>query len=225
MKLFVAFHYHEEDGWIKDLIIPLIKDLDITVESGENMFGNIIVHEVPEKIRKSDCMIAFVTKSWIKNPWVRNELATAIGVGIPALEIRQKSIKIKEGISDGRQRIDFDPDRKEEMIVKLIPIIYEWKKKHDSRNLLILPENIMREAGKHIIEGYAKCTYQFKIGEDVTKLYEANLSPVANGIEIDIKNIPSSNAKINIILKGPDFLWYSGYQHFNLIPINLIKQI
>ncbi len=221
MKLFVAFHYHNDDKWIKDLVFPILESLEIKVITGENIHGDIIVAEVPELIKKSNCMIAFITKSWHEHPWVRDELITAVANNIPALEIKDASLPNVGGIVDGRQRLEFDIDKKEEFLVHLVKVLCRWKKNYETRSLMILPNEIIDQARPHLRTGVIKCTYQFKDGNEESKEYKTPVFRLPQGLGIDIKNIPSNNALIQLRLEGPGFSWSCGYESFIYIPIKL----
>lgn len=223
MKLFVAFHYHEDDKWIKDLVFPLLESLEITVITGENIHGDIIVQHVPELIKKSDCMIAFITKSWDQHPWVRDELVTAIAGKIPALEIKDMSLKNLGGIADGRQRLELDVNKKEEFLVHLVKVLCQWRKNYDTRSLMILPDELMHLARPHLKTGTLKCIYQFRDGNEESEKYVTPLFRLPQGLGVDIKNIPSKNALVQLIIEGPGISWSCGYQPFSYISINLQK--
>jgi len=223
MKLFVAFHYHDDDRWIKELIFPILKSLEIKVITGEDIHGNIIVQQVPELIRNSDCMMAFITKNWHQHPWVRDELVTAVNSKIPALEIRDASLQIPGGIIEGRQRLDFDINKKEELIVDLVHVLCNWKKVHDTRSLMILPVDVLQEARPHLRTGNLKCTYQFRDGNEESPKYVTPLFRLPQGLAVDIRNIPSKNAMVQLTIDGPNMSWSCGYQPFSYIPINLQK--
>jgi hypothetical protein len=221
MKLFVAFHYSEEDKWIKELVIPLITTLDIEVRTGENIHGQVIVEEVPDIIRKCDGLLAFITTSWAQYPWVRDELVTALTIGIPALEIKDRQLGALGGATDGRQRVEFDAGKKEVLLVQLAQILAEWKKRHNARNLLLLPDEVMKSAKPHLNSGLLKCIYQFRDGNEESQSYEAIPFRLPQALAVNIRNIPSENAMIQLTIKGPDFSYSSGYQTFSFIPINL----
>ena len=221
MKLFVAFHYSEEDKWVKDLVIPLIVTLGIEVKTGENIHGEVIVQEVPDIIRDCDAMIGFVTTSWAQHPWVRDELVTALAIKIPALEIKDNALVNLGGITDGRQRIGFDAERKDFLLLQLAQILAKWKKRHTTRNLLLLPDEIMKTAKPHLVAGYVKCTYQFMDGNEESEQYETVPFRLPQALAVNIRNIPSENALIQLTIKGPNFSYSSGYQTFSFIPINL----
>ena len=223
MKLFVAFHYHNDDKWIKDLVFPILESLEIKVITGENIHGEIIVQEVPELIRKSDCMIAFITKTWHEHPWVRDELVTAVANNIPALEIKDVSVQNLGGIVDGRQRLEFEVDKKEEFLVHLVRVLCQWKKNHDTRSLMILPDEIMQQARPHLKTGNLRCIYQFRDGNEESERFVTPLFRLPQGLGVDLKNIPSKNALVQLTIEGPDFSWSCGYQPFSYIPINLQK--
>ena len=223
MKLFVAFRYTEEDKWIKELVFPLLEALDITLVTGENIHGDVIVAEVPELIKKSDAMIAFITGSSANHPWVRDELITALALKKPALEIRDSVLSNLGGIADGRQRLEFDVNKKEMLLVQLAKVLSGWRKRYDTRSLLILPDEIMVSARPYLRNGGLKCLYRFRDGNEVSEEYETVPFRLPQALAVDIKNIPSANALVQITLEGPGFSYSCPYQAFSLIPINLQK--
>ncbi len=224
MKLFVAFHYNEQDKWIKDLVFPLIDALGIEIVTGEDIHGDVIVVQVPELIKNSHAMIAFVTQSWAGHPWVRDELVTAVAVKIPALEIKDSALGNLGGIVDGRQRMDFDINKKETLLVELAKVLARWKNKHETRRIMLLPDEIMVNARPYVKDGGLKCIYQFRDGNEESQKYETIPFRLPSALAVDIKNIPSGNALVQITLEGPnDFSYSCGYQPFSLIPINLQK--
>lgn len=230
MNIFIGFGYNVDDKWIKDLVFPLVESFDFNVYSGEDMHGEIISQGVKERILKAHGLLAFFTRrealtsgKYTSHRWVDNELGMAIDNNIPALEIREKLVDAQGGRPGDRQRIEFDLDDKAMLLVELAGILSKWKSKHDSTSLMILPDEIVQEARPYIKEGKLKCYYQFKNGNEETGKYETIPFRLPDSLGVDIKNIPSKNALIQMAIEGPGLSWSCGYQPFNLVPIKLQK--
>ena len=224
MKIFIAFGYTPEDQWIKEKIFPLLEAFDVQIVTGEDIHGQVIVQQVPELIKSCDAMIAFITRSWATHPWVRDELVTATTNKIPAVEVRDATLQNLGGILDGRQRIEYNVDQKDDLLLKLARLLSIWRKKYDTRSLMILPSEILNDARPHIRQGTLICHYQFRDGNEESPRYQTKPFRLPEGLAIDIRNIPSRNALVQINLEGPGFSWSCGYVTFNFAIINLQKE-
>jgi hypothetical protein len=230
MKIFVGFGYNANDVWIKDLVFPIIKAFDAIVVTGEDLHGKIISQEVVDRIRKSDGMFAFLTRrdaiidgKFTSHRWVYDELSTAISNNIPLVEIRDNKVDDQGGLPGDRQRVEFDLDNKAELIVELVEILADWKRKIIPRRMVILPKEIVQEARPYISNNTLTCTYKFMDGSKQSQEYNTTPFRFGQGLCVDVCNVPSEEALIQITLKGPQFSWTSDYESVKLLPINLQK--
>lgn len=232
MKIFVGFGYNENDKWIKEIVFPVIECLDGEIETGEEVHGEIITEAIKEKIRNADGMLAFLTKreqlssgKYITHRWVTDELSFALSNNIPAIEIRDKEVDVSHGFNDGRQRIVFDSDKKELLLVELVRAISSWRRKFIPKRLFLLPELIVKDVRPFIRNGTIRCTYQFRQGNRETPQYETKPFPFGHGLCVDVYNVPAEDALIQVSLTGPDFIWSSPFVSVELLSINLEKDV
>jgi hypothetical protein len=201
------------------------------VYTGEDMHGDVLSEGVKERILKCDGLLGFRTRrggqhsdgTYSSHDWVRDELVFAISNGIKAVEIRDNLVDAQGGMIGDRQRIPFDLDKKELLLVEIARCLSALRKKIKARRLQLLPEAILADARKHIRANSLECTYQFLTGNKESALYKVRPIPVGQGLCVDIQGIPSDESLVQIILKGPDFEWFSGYEYIHMLPIALQK--
>jgi hypothetical protein len=226
MKLFVGFHYTPEDQWIEDLVIPLLKALEVDVITGKDLHGQLIVEDVPKLIADSDAMVGFFTRPWLDHPWVRDEVVKASDKGKRALAVKLRSLPALGGTLEGRQRIDFDLDAKDKMLVELVQVVCRWKKECATVSFLILPEEIKRIVRPHLDPDdprlQLQCVYKFMTNGVVSKEYQTTPFSLDQALAVYINNIPpGNNSLIRLSLKGPGYSYSGDYQSFNHISANL----
>lgn len=231
MKVFVGFGYNENDRWIKNLVIPLIQFFGAEVLTGEDLHGEVISQAVVDRIKRSDGLFAFLTRRdelrsgrFTTHRWVTDELSAAITNNIPAVEMLENSVDVPGGLPGDRQRFVFDSNSKADVLIEVAKVLSGWQKRFTTASLVILPDEIVQQARPYIREGRLRCTYQFKDGNEESKRYETIPFRLPDSLAVDIKNIPSKNALVQMIIEGPDnFSWSCGYQPFNMVPIKLQK--
>lgn len=221
MKLFLSYSYQAESVWVEKLVIPLIQTFEVEVVTGKDMHGQVITEEVRKRIGSSNALIAIFTTDWKKHPWVRDEYATALGSNIPAVEIKEKNLPSLNGMGQGMQRIEFNTIEKEPLLLEIAKLVAKWVKIFERRRLIILPDEVLAHAMPHIEPGNVKCFYKFMHGFDETQVFETKPIHMNEALAVDIKNIPSPEALIQLSIKGPGFSWSCGYQAFGLTPIQL----
>lgn len=231
MNIFVGFGYNENDEWIKELVFPIIESLDGTVITGEDLHGDIITQACIERIKNADAMLAFLTKrdqlpsgKYITHRWVTDELSVAISNNIPAIEIRDKDVEISGGIGSDRQRITFDVEKKEVLLVELVKALSAYRRRFIPKRLFLLPEVIVKDVRPFIRNGSIKCMYQFRLGNRESPQYETKPFPFGQGLCVDVFNVPSEEALIQVSLSGPNFIWSSSFVSVQLLSINLEKE-
>jgi hypothetical protein len=231
MNIFVGFGYNENDKWITELVFPLIECLDGNVITGEDLHGDIISQACIERIKNADGVLAFLTKreqmasgKYITHRWVTDELSAAVSNNIPAIEIRDKDVEISGGIYNDRQRITFDIDKKELLLVELVKALSAWRRKFVPKRLFLLPETIVKDVRPFIRNGGVKCQYQFREGNKESPLYETKPFPFGQGLCVDVYNVPADDALIQVSLSGPNLIWSSSFVSVQLLSINLEKE-
>lgn len=228
MNIFIGFGYNLNDQWIKELVFPLVQAFDATILSGEDLHGLVISQEVTNRIKKADGLIAFLTPrdamtngKFTTHQWVRDELITAISNNIPAVEIRATEVDDQGGIVGDRQRLEFSANDKAKLLVDLAKIISAWKRNIKPRRLFLLPRDIVQDARPYINKEPLKCSYQFMTGTRESEIFYAKPFRFGQGLCVDIRNVPSEDALVQITLTGPQFEWSSDYESVELLSINL----
>lgn len=230
MNIFIAFGYNENDEWIKELVFPLVQAFDASIVTGEDLHGEIITEGVSERIKKCDGVIGFLTRRealqsgrYVSHRWVSDELATAIGCDIPAVEVKDRLVDVSGGIPGDRQRIEFDLGYKAFVLVELAKVLSKWRHNFKTKRLILLPKEIVQDARPHIANGQLKCIYQFMSGSKRSQPFQTNPFRFGQGLCVDVNNVPSESALIQITLQGPQFSWSSDYESIELLTINLQK--
>jgi hypothetical protein len=228
MNIFICFGYNNDDKWIKDLVFPFVESFDAAVVTGEDLQGQIISQEVTDRIKKSDGVLAFLTRRdalasgrYTSHRWVYDELTTSIANNVPAVEIREKMVDAQGGLPGDRQRIEFDLDDKAKLLVELARLLSAWRRNLKARRLFLLPKDIVQDARPFINRDTLKCTYQFMDGSRPSPEYAAKPFKFGQGLCVDIYNVPSEDALIQVTIQGPQFEWSSDYESVQLLSINL----
>lgn len=230
MTIFICFGYNDADKWIRELVFPLVQAFDASIVTGEDLHGQVISQEVTERIRKADGVLAFMTPrdallsgKFTTHQWVRDELVTAIGLKVPAVEIRALGVDEQGGIAGDRQRLEFDPGDKAKLMVDLARILSKWRRNLKPRRLVLMPRDIVQDARRFISTDDLKCTYQFMTGSRESEVFTAKPFRFGQGLCVDIYNVPSEESLVQVTITGPQFEWSSDYESVQLLSINLQK--
>lgn len=230
MNIFIGFGYNEDDKWIKELVFPLAQSFDARISTGEDLQGQIISQGVTDLIKKADGVMAFLTwrdkltsGKYTSHRWVYDEMATAIANNIPTVEIREKMIDVQSGLPGDRQRIEFEIENKAQLLVELAKLFSNWRRNLKARRLFMLPKEIVKDVRPHINTEFLRCIYQFMNGSKESPEFSAKPFKFGQGLCVDIYNVPSEEALVQVTISGPDFEWSSDYESVQLLSINLQK--
>lgn len=230
MKIFIAFGYTQNNQWIRELVFPLVEAFDGDVITGANMHGQRISSGVSDRIRQADGLLAFLTPDqqlasgrFTPPRWVTDELATAIDSGITSVEIRETTIEVSDGVAHDRQRISFNLADKASLLVEIATVLCRWRRNLKPKRFMLLPRDIVQEARPHMSSGDLKCTYKFMDGSRESQEFVTKPFKTGQGLCVDIKNVPSESALVQINLNCPQFSWSSDYESIQLLPIILQK--
>lgn len=230
MNIFICFGYNNDDKWIKELVFPLVESFDAVVSTGEDLHGELLSQGVTDRIKKADGVLAFLTRRdvlpsgrFTSHRWVYDELSTSIANNIPAVEIREKLIDIQGGLPGDRQRVEFDLDDKAKLLLELAKLLSAWRRNLKPRRLFLLPKDIVQDARPLINTDRLKCTYQFMNGSKESLVYNGRPFKYGQGLCVDIYNVPSEEALVQVSIKGEGFEWSSDYESVQLLSINLQK--
>lgn len=233
MKVFIGFGYNHSDEWINDLVVPFVEELGCEVETGEEMHGEDLSEGVISRINTSDACIGFLTKRGTPDTnglysthwWVISELTTAIVNKIPIFEIRERGIDPQKGIAGNRQRYEFDD--KAFLLLEITKFIMKEKTKLNYKTLVLSPNQFTDEIRPHLKSRDTRCMYRFLHKARYYNPEETKLERLLGqaGFGIIIKQIPSEEALIEIIVEGPGGIsWNSGFVSVGLMNIHLQKE-
>jgi hypothetical protein len=230
MKIFVGFGYNPDDEWIKELVFPLLISFDIDIVTGEDMHGQILSEGVKERIATSKGLLAFRTRrdslgngKFTSHDWVRDELINAVSVNVPAVEIRDVLVDGQGGGMIGnRQRVDFDLQEKDKLLVEIAKIVSIWKKNLPKTVCVqLFPPEIAGQVRLNIANDNLMCFYSFRIGNQTTPFQESKPFGFKGGLFVNILDIPPGDVLVLIKLVGPDFIWMSDSESVENVSINL----
>lgn len=229
MKIFVAYGYNNRDSWIPEMVFPIIKafgdevDFRDEVVTGEEMQGESIPAAVIQRIKRSDALIAFLTRrgeaanqqtgNWATHRWVTDELSLALGFKMLAVEVRETDVDPQGGLPGDRQRIEYDETKRDCCLVELVKTIGKW---HQGTmiKLTLLPDDFVTEIMPRVLmkDPTLKCTYSLFIdGEDESDEITTPIIPLPGGLGLNARNVPRG-ALIRVSITGGGKMWSSNYQ-------------
>jgi len=144
-RVFVSRSIHEEDGWILNPIVEMIREWGfetVTVGVEVKVPEEEVARTVREEIKKADALIAIATPRfldaltglWRTLEWLHDEFGIAYGINKPLLILKDKRVALG-GLpgylsSFGQVPVvEFDPFNLEELRMKLsavMPGFREW---------------------------------------------------------------------------------------------------
>jgi hypothetical protein len=102
MNLFVSYAFNDDNRWIEELAIPLIRAFGFDVLTGRHMEGDIIVESVDARMRECRGCIGFTTRrdpladgKFSTHQWVLDELAVARALKLTVVEVREDGVQVQ----------------------------------------------------------------------------------------------------------------------------------
>lgn len=127
MKIFVGFGYNQRDGWIEQLVFPLLEALDFAVVHGKDLHGQVLKPQVQDRIRQSDVVVGFLTQrdgqgdaDFTSHIWVRDELVYAEAQNKPILPVREDGVMVPDGLLGNIGYISLDQKDRLACVVELV---------------------------------------------------------------------------------------------------------
>ena len=223
MKIFVAYGYNDRDKWIPELVFPIIKAFGDEIVTGEEAQGEIITEAVIQRIKRSDALIAFLTRrgeaanqqtgKWETHRWVTDELSQALGFKMLAVEVRETDVDPQGGIAGDRQRIEYDETKRDRFLVELVKTIGKW---HQGMmiKLTLLPDEFVQEIMPRVLmkDPAVKCTYSLYTEADgESDEITTPIIPAPGGLGLNARNVPHG-AMIRVSISYGGKMWMSNYQ-------------
>ncbi len=138
-KVFVS-HSTRDQGLVISLANLLTK-FGIEVSVGEWYLapGEPVDKRILEQIRKSDCVVAFLTRNGIRSNWVQQEIGYSVQHNKTLIPIVEKGVDSKDlAALQGREYIEYDPYEYQQALTKLSAHIKSLKLKKGEREKALL---------------------------------------------------------------------------------------
>lgn len=121
-SVFLSHSLSSEDRSTVDLINRQFAPFDIDCHVAERdwKFGESISTKLEAAIRRSDCLLALLTRGGAQSPYVNQEIGMAVGLGKLVLPIVEDGVDIK-GFDPGVEWVPFDRSRPEMMMQQITP--------------------------------------------------------------------------------------------------------
>jgi hypothetical protein len=227
MRIFVGYGFNERDAWVRDLVLPLVRAFGFETETGEGLHGDVITDGVKRKMEKCQAMLGFATRrtaldagGWTTHRWVLDELAHALAIGIPGVEIREQGVEDQGGIAGDRQRIDYDPAARDRCLVEIAQVLGRWRESFNAVRLQLLPQETVKQVlGVYKQPGFS-CVYRLLQDGNEGEDRPAKLLPVGGGMFVQASGVPR-DALIQVELRYKDLNWISGFESVDAVGITL----
>jgi hypothetical protein len=224
MKIFVAYGYNDRDRWIETLVFPIIRAFGDEVVTGEELQGDQITDAVRRKIQGSDALVAFVTRRdeissgrWTTHRWVTDELAHALALGRPVVEVREAGVDDQGGIGGDRQRIVYDESQRDRCLVELVKTLGRWHQARDVQ-LKLLPETFAQAVFPLLRNPRLRCTYRLLVDGEETEDFPTRILPITGGLFIRVRGVPPE-ALLQVHVECEGRSWTSSYESTDALSI------
>ena len=226
MRIFIAWGYRERNGWIRELVYPVVEAFGDDVLHGEDMPGEIITEGVRQRISRADALIGFVTRREdpgddprITHRWVTDELASAYGQGKRILEVREVGVDEQRGMIGDRQPIIYNPAKRDECVVEIVRTLGAW---HMTSNVMLqlLPEECAEQITPLLGNQNLRCLYTFLDGVDEGPEQRTRIRRIKGGLFVEARNVPRQ-ALIQLKVECAGQSWSSDFESTDSLGIRL----
>ena len=132
-RVFIGYGYSARDEWIEDYVFPIVKALGLQILHGKGMHGEQLQDGVKARIEQAAGVIGFCTlregheaEKFNTHPWVREEMAYALGQHLPIIEVRELGVNDFEGVIGNRQRISLNQNDRLACVAELVTAVSRW---------------------------------------------------------------------------------------------------
>jgi hypothetical protein len=193
-RVFVGYGYNAWDQWIEDQVFPILKALGLEILHGKDMHGDVLQEGVKDRIRQSDGFIGFCTlreghenEAFNTHVWVRDEMVFALGLGLPALEVREDGVNAFSGLVGDRQYIPLRQSDRLGCVKELVSAVSRWS----MRKLQLVPEAAREaEIRSWIRNPQFEVRYRTRIGGVDSPRRSARLERIKGGIYMQVLAVP-----------------------------------
>lgn len=101
--------------------------------------GEPLQKKVTDQIQNSDCVVALLTRNGMRSNWVQQEIGHTLNFQKPIIPLVEKGVEQKElGALQGREYIEYDPERPQDALVQTARYIKSIKLKKEEREKALL---------------------------------------------------------------------------------------
>ncbi|MEW5993803.1 MAG: toll/interleukin-1 receptor domain-containing protein [Candidatus Zixiibacteriota bacterium] len=101
--------------------------------------GEPLAKKVLAEIRKSDCVVALLTRDGARSSWVHQEIGYSLEQGKLVIPIVEKGVSRKSlGALQGREIVEYDPNDYQETLIRLAHYVKASKLKKEEREKALL---------------------------------------------------------------------------------------
>jgi nucleoside 2-deoxyribosyltransferase len=139
-RVFIS-HSAQDQGLVISLANLLSKfGVDVSVAEWYLTPGERLDDKVFEQIKKSDCIVALLTRSGMRSSWVQQEIGFSLQQGKPVIPMVEKGIEQKDlAALQGREYIEYDWYQYQQALSKLSTYVKSLKlKKEDKEKALFV---------------------------------------------------------------------------------------
>jgi hypothetical protein len=165
MKTVFLSHNFAENRDLIAAVEALIESVGLWPRLGDVLGGDVVPEAVKELIEHSDACVALATPraqvaggTWVTHPWVHDELLIARTVGIPAIALVDRQVKL-EGALAPYEHIDYDPMNPLPAMAKLARTLALWKGPGRQLKVLVLPSAVAQAVARD--PDRVSCRYRY----------------------------------------------------------------
>lgn len=139
-RVFIS-HSAQDQGLVISLANLLSKfGVEVFVAEWYLTPGERLDDKVFEQIKKSDCIVALLTRNGMRSSWVQQEIGFSLQRGKPVIPMVEKGIEPKDlAALQGREYIEYDRYQYQQALSKLSTYVKSLKlKKEDKEKALLV---------------------------------------------------------------------------------------
>ncbi len=138
-RVFIS-HSAQDQGLVISLANLLSKfDVDVSVAEWYLTPGERLDDKVLEQIKKSDCIVALLTRNGMRSSWVQQEIGYSLQRGKPVIPMVEKGIETKDlAALQGREYIEYDRYEYQQALSKLSTYVKSLKLKKEEKEKVLL---------------------------------------------------------------------------------------
>lgn len=138
-RVFIS-HSAQDQGLVISLANLLSKfGVDVSVAEWYLTPGERLDEKVLEQIKKSDCIVALLTRNGMRSSWVQQEIGFSLQHGKPVIPMVEKGIEPKDlAALQGREYIEYDRYQYQQALSKLSTYVKSLKLKKEEKEKVLL---------------------------------------------------------------------------------------